>query len=62
MNMIYFLFQNDYAEKIGAAGNAVYGAIISVIFVQGVPESIVAGIATAAVTSVLLKLTKQRSV
>lgn len=62
MNMIYFLFQNDYAEKIGAAGNAVYGAIISVIFVQGVPESIVAGIATAAVASVLLKLTNQRSV
>ncbi|MGX7197714.1 ECF transporter S component [Enterococcus olivae] len=60
MNMIYFLFQRDYATVIGEAGSAVYTAIISVIFAQGVPESIVAGIATAAVSAVLLKFTEQR--
>lgn len=59
MNMIYLLFQQDYAQVIGQTGNAVYGAILTVIFTSGVPEALVAGIATAAVTGVLLKL--QRS-
>lgn len=60
MNMIYFLFQKDYANIIGKAGNAVYAAIMAVIFTQGIPEAIVAGIATAAVTAVLLKFVKGR--
>ncbi len=59
MNFIYVLFQKEYAAQIGEAGNAVYAAILGVIFTQGVPEAIVAGIATAAVSAVLLKLTKQ---
>ncbi|EPI00936.1 hypothetical protein D920_00545 [Enterococcus faecalis 13-SD-W-01] len=59
MNMIYLLFQQDYAQVIGQTGNAVYGAILTVIFTSGVPEALVAGIATAAVTGVLVKL--QRS-
>ncbi len=37
----------------GKAGNAVYAAILGVIFAQGVPEAIVAGIATMAVGTVL---------
>jgi uncharacterized membrane protein len=56
MNMIYLLFQQDYAQVIGQASNAVYGAILATIFTSGVPEAVVAGIATAAVTGVLLKL------
>lgn len=56
MNMIYLLFQQDYAQVIGQASTAVYGAILATIFTSGVPEAIVAGIATAAVTGVLLKL------
>lgn len=58
MNLIYFLFQQDYAQVIGASANAVYSAILAVIFTSGIPEAIVAGLATAAVASVLLKLIK----
>ncbi|MDG3374922.1 ECF transporter S component, partial [Vibrio parahaemolyticus] len=54
MNLIYFLFQQDYAQVIGANTNAVYSAILAVIFTSGVPEAIVAGLATAGVASVLL--------
>ena len=60
MNLIYFLFQQEYAEVVGKAGNAVYAAILGVIFAQGVPEAIVAGIATMAVGSVLLRLVMNR--
>ena len=31
MNMIYFLFQQDYAKVIGTNLNAVYSAILAVI-------------------------------
>lgn len=58
MNLIYFLFQQDYAQVIGANTNAVYSAILAVIFTSGIPEAIVAGLATAGVASVLLKLIK----
>ena len=56
MNMIYFLFQQDYAQVIGKNINAVYSAVLAVIFTSGVPEAIVAGLATAGVCSVLLRL------
>ena len=56
MNMIYFLFQQDYAQVIGKNINAVYSAVLAVIFTSGVPEAIVAGLATAGVSSVLLRL------
>lgn len=59
MNLIYFLFQKEYASVIGESGRAIYAAILGVIFAQGVPESLVAGIATAAVAAVLLRLTKR---
>ena len=39
MNFIFFLFKPEYAQVLGEAGDAVYAAIISVIFVQGVPEA-----------------------
>jgi uncharacterized membrane protein len=58
MNLIYFLFRNDYAQTIGASGSAIYGAILTVIFSSGVVEALVAAIATVAVTTVLFKLVK----
>ena len=61
MNMIYFLFQQDYAKVIGTNLNAVYSAILAVIFTSGVPEGIVAGLATAAVCNVLLRYFKRPS-
>lgn len=57
MNLIYFIFQDAYAaSKNIAVGDGLYKAVLSVIFVNGVPEAIVAGIATSAVAFVLLKV------
>lgn len=61
MNMIYFLFNTSYGEVIGKGGSAVYGAIMAVILGSGIPEAIVAGIATAAICSVLLRLMKKNA-
>lgn len=59
MNMIYFLFQKPYSEMIGKAGTALYTAVLGIIFTNGVPEAIVAGIATAAVSVVLFRMMKK---
>lgn len=57
MNMIFFLFQDAYATaKNMAVGAGLYKAVLSVIFINGVPEAIVAGVATSAVAFVLLKI------
>ncbi len=61
MNLIYFLFHQEYAVVVGKAGNAIYAAILGVIFTQGIPEAMVAGIATMAVASVLLRLVANRN-
>ncbi|MGX7199606.1 ECF transporter S component [Enterococcus nangangensis] len=56
MNLIYFLFMDQYATAIGATSDALYGIILGIILTSGVPEAIVAAIATAAITSVLWKV------
>lgn len=56
MNLIYFLFQQDYAQVLGTNINAVYSAVLAIIFTSGVPEAIVAGLVTAAVSTVLLRM------
>lgn len=61
MNLIYFLFKDSYGQIIKKGANQVYGAILAVIATQGVPEAIVAGILTAAVASILLRLRKQNA-
>jgi uncharacterized membrane protein len=48
MSLIFFLFKDAYASATGAAADLVYGMIMSVIFVHGIPESLVAGIFTSA--------------
>ncbi|MFV0559616.1 MAG: ECF transporter S component [Enterococcus sp.] len=58
MNLIYFLFQKEYAEVIGKSIHAVYSAILAVIFTSGVPEAILAGLITGAVGTILLRLQK----
>lgn len=54
MNLIYFLFKDIYAAARGISAEAVYGAILSVIFAHGLPEAIVAGILTATVGRALI--------
>ena len=57
MNLIYFVFQDAYAaSKNMEVGAGLYKAVLSVIFINGIPEAIVAGLATSAVCVVLLKI------
>lgn len=57
MNLIYFVFQDAYAaSKNMEVGIGLYKAVLSVILINGVPEAIVAGIATSAVVPILLKV------
>lgn len=61
MNFIYFLFSDSYGQLIGKSGFAIYTAILTLIFTNGVPEAIIAGIATTGVSAVLLRLMKKNS-
>ncbi len=54
MNLIFVFFRDAYAAANGVAANAVYGFILSVIGINGVPEAIVAGIITVLIGRVLL--------
>lgn len=54
MNLIFLFFRDAYASANGVASNAVYGFILSIIGMNGVPEAIVAGILTVLIGKVLL--------
>ncbi len=60
MNLIFFCFSNSYAAANNVSVEALYGFILSVIGINGVPEAIVAAILTAAITRVLLHLKQKR--
>ena len=55
MNLIFVFFKDAYAAANNVATEAVYGFILSIIGINGVPEAIVAAIITAFVGRVLLK-------
>ena len=57
MNLIYFLFGDQYASAASWTAKWVYGVILGIIGMQGVPEALVAGIIVTAVAGILLKLT-----
>lgn len=59
MNMIYFFFGSAYAEANKKSMEALYGFIMSIIGINGVPEAIVAAILTAAIGGALLKARKK---
>ena len=54
MNMIYFFFGHSYAAAKETAFQSLYGAILSVICINGIPEALVAAFITAAVGKILL--------
>lgn len=56
MNMIYFFFKEEFAAAKEIAVNAVYGAILGIIAVNGIPEALVAVVLGTAVSMALLKL------
>lgn len=56
MNFIYLFFGARYAEASGQAFKGLYMVILGVIFMNGVPEAILAGILTLAITRALMTL------
>ncbi len=55
MNLIYLLFGQQWAAAQGKASEFLYGIILSVIGVNGVPEAIVAALLTMLVGGALLR-------
>lgn len=55
MNLIFVFFRDAYAAANGVAENAVYGFILSIIAMNGIPEAIVAAVIVAIVGKTLLK-------
>ncbi|WP_367568656.1 ECF transporter S component [Lacrimispora sp.] len=58
MNLIYLFFGKEYGMAAKGLTDGVYGVIIGIIFVQGVPEAIVSAILTTAITQALFKVMK----
>jgi uncharacterized membrane protein len=56
MNLIYFLFGKEYGQAAKGLSDGIYSVIIGIICINGIPEAIVAGILTVAVTQALLKV------
>lgn len=58
MNMIYLFFGSAYAAANKTSIEALYGFIMGIIGINGVPEAIVAAILTAAIGGAILKFQK----
>lgn len=58
MHGIYFFFGQSYAAASNKVVENIYGMIMGVIVSFGIPEAIIAGILTTAITKVLFKLKK----
>lgn len=58
MNLIYLLFGKEYGAAAKGLTKGVYSIIIGIICINGIPEAIVAGILTVAVTQALFKAIK----
>ena len=55
MNLIYVFFQKSYAKANGVAPEAVYGFIMGIIGMNGIPEAIVAAVITLVIGKTLMR-------
>ena len=60
MNFIYLFFNQSYAQANGVSVNTLYGFILTVIGINGVPEAIVAALLTVGLGKVLLTLRQRK--
>jgi uncharacterized membrane protein len=49
MNLIYLLFRDAYGKACNLAAGAVYGAVLTIIFTNGLAEAVLAAVITATV-------------
>lgn len=62
MHLIYFLFQDTYAAARGVPLEQTYQAVLAVIFTNGIPEAVVAGIITMTVCKALMVFLNSKKV
>ncbi|MEG2287680.1 MAG: ECF transporter S component [Ruthenibacterium sp.] len=55
MNLIFVFFRDSYAQVKGLAADALYGFILTVIGINGVPEAIVAMLLTTVIVKALFR-------
>ena len=55
MNLIFVFFRDAYASVNGIGANAVYGFILGIIGMNGIPEAIIAAVITLLTGRVLMK-------
>lgn len=55
MNLIFVFFKDSYASANAVAENAVYGFILSVIGINGVPEAVIAAVITLVLGKTLMR-------
>lgn len=59
MNLIYVCFGKEYGAAAKGLTEGIYGVILGIICLNGVPEAIVAGVLTVAVTQALFQVMKR---
>lgn len=59
MNLIYFFFGREYGQAAKGLTQGIYSVILGIICINGLPEAIVAGILTVAVTQALFKVMRR---
>ncbi len=59
LNFIYLFFMKDYASAIQKPPKELYGFLMGLVVTTGIPEAIIASIATGAIASTLLKIKKK---
>jgi uncharacterized membrane protein len=47
MHIIYFVFRDSYATVRNVASEAVYGLVLGVVMINGIPEAVLAGVLTS---------------
>lgn len=59
MNLIYLLFGKEYGAAAKGLTDGIYAVILGIICINGIPEAVLSGILTAAVTRALLKVMRE---
>lgn len=59
LNFIYLFYMKDYAAAIQKPSKELYGFLMGLVVTTGIPEAIIAAIATGSIAATLLKIKKK---
>ena len=58
MSLIVVFFKDSYAQVMGYAAEAIYGAVALIVVTNGIPEAIIAAVIVSFVGKVLIRFIK----